>query len=181
MSKGKKKEGNKKENWASHKKSLGKRLNSLLLQFSLVMSVTGVLNLKVVWKYTLEKHIRSVSVQDISIILSPSLEAKKLSNENVSANFVMDKKEEPIISKVNCKKCGELWWPALDYYNSASYEEEVRWNTLCSKCWTKATTCWLQIPIQEKWLKICLLGKESRLTFWKLLFLSFWTFNKLGG
>ena len=88
--------------------------------------------------------------EELSLSLSPIKEVR----EEPPA----DLKAEP---QSVCTKCGDLWGPVKKViYESANYVDRVRWNSLCSTCWTSSTPYLRDIRFLLKIL-ICLRGEES--------------------
>ena len=71
---------------------------------------------------------RGTSSRDMSLALSP-IQGSREEQEQDTGQLV-------------CTECGDLWGPPLAACSTASSrEEQEKWKTLCSKCWTNFTTC----------------------------------------
>ena len=76
---------------------------------------------------TPEKERRTSSM-NMSLALSPILGSRE--------------EQEQDTGQLICTECSDLWGPPTAACSTASSrEEQEKWKTLCSKCWTNFTTC----------------------------------------
>ena len=78
--------------------------------------------------------------------LSTSEKERRTSSRNMSLAlspiFGSREEQEQDIGQLICIECSDLWGPPLAACSTASSrEEQEKWKTLCSKCWTNFTTC----------------------------------------
>ena len=105
---------------------------------------------------TPEKDRTSSSQEEHS--LTPSLGTRDKANLSQSFSEISSESQDSDICKLVCTKCKSLWGPLeMPCRTTANYVDTVRWNSLCSRCWTKAT----HVPDPRFNKKICSLGEES--------------------
>ena len=105
---------------------------------------------------TPEKERTSSFPEELS--LTPILGTRDEANLSQSFIEISSESQDSDICKLVCTKCKSLWGPLeMPCRTTANYVDTVRWNSLCSSCWTKATHC----PDPRFNKKICSLGEES--------------------
>ena len=105
---------------------------------------------------THEKEWTSSSQEELS--LTPSLGTRNEANLSQSFSEISSESQDSDICKLVCTKCKVLWGPLeMPCRTTANYVDTVRWNSLCSSYWTKATHC----PDPRFNKNICSLGEES--------------------